>query len=94
MQQQQPVQQRVITLAQAVGGRHFTLAKPEAPRQPGCTKAQCGAVQSVEAKSAQKNNANAALAAQIALARYSEATERERLVQSVQCRRSTLALQC
>ena len=41
-----------------------------------------------------KNNANAAQIAQIALARYSEATERERLVQSVQCRRSTLALQC
>mmetsp|Transcript_15878 Transcript_15878/g.51959 ORF Transcript_15878/g.51959 Transcript_15878/m.51959 type:complete len:181 (+) Transcript_15878:1105-1647(+) len=61
VQQQQLVQQRVITLAHAMGGRHvlqdgslWTRPIGRPPLPPGSKKAQRGAVQSVEAPSAQK----------------------------------------
>ena len=61
VQQQQLVQQRVITLAHAMGGRHvlqdgslWTRPIGRPPLPPGSKKAQRGAVQSVEAPSDQK----------------------------------------
>ena len=69
--QQQPVQQRVITLAQA-GGRHvlqdgslWTRPIGRPPLPPGSEKAQRGAVQSVELWKHHriKKNADAALQA-------------------------------
>ena len=84
MQQQQLVQQRVITLAHAMGGRHvlqdgslWTRPIGRPPLPPGSEKAQRGAVQSVEAPSDQKNADAALQAAQTVLALYSEATRRE-----------------
>ena len=84
MQQQQPVQQRVIALAQAVGGRHVrwvTLAKPKASTRLHESTVRRGAISGGKIGS----KTTPYWLRKIALARYSEATERERLVQSVQC---------
>ena len=93
MQQQQPVQQRVITLAQAAGGRHVLQDGSLWTRPIGRPRVHPAPRKHSEARCNQwkhhriKKNADAALqAAQTVLALYSEATEREMLAQSERAR--------
>ena len=93
MQQQQPVQQRVITLAQAVGGRHVLQDGSLWTRPIGRPHVHPASRKHSEARCNQwkhhrlKKKTDAALqAAQTALALYSEATRREMLAQSERAR--------